>query len=102
MAENYNIGVRRVFYRARKFGEGLAVSMDILDPSLNWMVGLSFTEAGGGLYYLDFNFATEGTYAALLFEDGTKAVSQNFHITDEPGGFLISGSTFRGPSVINT
>lgn len=100
MAENYNTGVRRIFYRAAGFAEGRVITMDVLSPSLTWKYGLEFTEAGGGLYYYDFNFSMEGTYAALLYENGKKVTSQNFQVRDELGT-RITNST-PGPSVINS
>ena len=102
MAENYKIGKQRIRYRSRQFKEGKTVTMDILNPSLNWTNGILFTEVGKGVYFLDFDFSQEGTYTALLYEDGEKSTSQNFYISKEEGQLSISTiSIFRGPSVIN-
>ena len=102
MAENYKIGKQRIFYRSRQFKEGKTITMDIFDPSLNWTNGILFLEVGKGIYFLDFNFSQEGTYTALLYEDGEKLTSQNFNISkNEENNVIFLPPTFRGPSVIN-
>ena len=102
MAENYKLGKQRIFYRSKQFKENVAITADMLDPFLNWTINIHFEEAGKGLYYIDFDFAHEGTYVVLMYEDGEKVLSQNFFISSDPsGGLTFLDSGFKGPSVIN-
>lgn len=103
MAERYSLGVRRLFHRAKGFQESLSVTMDILNPLMGWEKDIILVETGGGLYYTDYNFQLKGTYVSVVYENGVKVTSQNFHISeDDPGPTSSFGSVFRGPSVINT
>lgn len=102
MAERYSRGIRKLFYRAKGFHELLAVTMDILDPFMIWEKNISFIEAGGGLYYSNYNFKFDGTYVAVMYENGTKVTSQNFYISEGESTSSFTFNTFKGPSVINT
>jgi hypothetical protein len=104
MAEVYQIGTQRIFYRSRQFKTGKVVTMDILDPDLIWIYDVMFTEVGSGLYFYDFNFLAHGTYVAVVYEDGEKVVSQNFLVTTNtfPSFFEVDTIPSKGPSVINT
>lgn len=99
MAENYTTGVHRLFYQAKSFQEGLVVTMDILSPLLVWEEGKVLTEKGKGLYYIDYDFSTPGSFAVVLYEEEKKVVAQNFCITSRSIFFAPSSS--RGCSVIN-
>jgi hypothetical protein len=102
MAENYKPGVRTIFYRSKQFKEGLTVTMEMLNPSRNWTTGIEFVEAGKGLYFVSFDFLYEGTYVALMYENGKKITSQNFFVSDDgPQSSDFTGLVFKGPSVIN-
>lgn len=105
MAENYSIGQHRLFHRATRFQEGLLVTADVLSPLLVWEEGVELTESDKGLYYIDFNFTMVGAYVFVIYEEGKKVVTQNFHIIAIANiGSTIGNLTFggsKGPQVIN-
>lgn len=86
MAERYPSGENRIFYRSIGFREGIVVTMDIISPSLSWNEGILLTEVGKGLYFLDFDFYEDGTYGAVVYENGQEVISQTYLISDEPIG----------------
>jgi hypothetical protein len=91
MAEEYPLGVSKLWYQSKGFIEHLEVTADFRSPSLSKETGLVFTEDGDGLYYLDFHFQEVGVYNALIYENGVKTVSQNFRCFKPYRG--ISGNT---------
>lgn len=80
MAEIYNPGPVRLWYRSSGFKEGLIVTGDFRGPNDLYHNDLQFTEDGDGLYYLDYNFTKFGTYVLLVRENDTKMTTQNFLI----------------------
>jgi len=81
MAELYSTGTNRILYRAETFGTEKTVTAYFWNPSLEKSDLQTFTEIEQGLYYLDYNFASEGTYIGLFYEDGTKKASQVFRVS---------------------
>ena len=90
MAEIYNPGPVRLWYRSSGFKEGLIVSGDFCGPNDLYHNDLQFTEVGDGLYYLDHVFTVQGNYVLLVRENDTKATTQNFSIV--PSGQMKSGN----------
>jgi hypothetical protein len=82
MAELFSTGVNRVLYRSRGFAVGKVVTAYIWSPSLAKSSLLTFTSVGEGLYYLDYDFAAEGTYLGKFFEDGIPTVAGVFRVSD--------------------
>jgi len=97
MAENYTIGIHRLWYKSRGFVEGLSVTVDFLSSSLRKFEDLAFVEESGGRYYLDFEFDEYGDWVATVYENGEKVSCQGYYISTAPIG--IRGG-FRGPNVI--
>jgi hypothetical protein len=82
MAELYNVGTNRISYRARKFAPGKVVTGYIWTPALVQSSLLTFAEIGEGLYYLDYDFADEGTYIGKFYEDGVPSTTGVFRVSD--------------------
>jgi len=80
MAELYSIGVNRISYCARRFALGKNVSAYMYSPALVKSNLLPFAEMGEGLYYLDYNFAEEGTYHGKFFENGVPSIAGVFRV----------------------
>jgi len=74
MPEVFKLGVERLIYKSRNFLAGKNVTSRIWNPSLEQSSLLSLTEIGQGVYYLDFNFTSKGTYFGVFYEEG-EAVS---------------------------
>jgi len=80
MAELYSIGTNRISYRAGKFASGKAVTAYMWTPALVKSSLLPLTEIGEGLYYLDYDFADEGTYMGKFYEDGVPTTTGVFRV----------------------
>jgi len=93
MAEKYTIGLVRLWYKATGFKEGLNVTADLIKPDLTKEIGITFTEAGEGMYFVNYNFKHTGSYVSIMFENGDKKVSQNFNIVRRSG--------FGGKNLLN-
>lgn len=93
MAELYSIGVNRIVYRSVSFATGQTVTAYFWNPSLTKSALQTFTELELGLYYLDYNFTTCGTYLALVFENGVSKQSGVFRVSSLAS--LGSGATSK-------
>ena len=82
MAELYTTGVNRIVYRSVGFATGLTVTAYIWSPTLVKSALQTFTEVELGLYYLDYNFASLGTYMGTFYEGGTAKASGVFRVTE--------------------
>lgn len=76
----YNIGINRLFYKAEGFAEGKEVTFTMWNPLLEKSGLHSLEELEGGLYFIDFNFDCEGTWAGLFFENGIKKTPAIFRV----------------------
>jgi len=81
MAELYITGVNRIVYRSVKFATGLTVTAYIWSPTLVKSALQTFTEVELGLYYLDYDFASLGTYFGLFYENTVAKASGVFRVT---------------------
>lgn len=81
MAELYKTGSNRLVYRSVGFATGLTVTAYIWSPALEKSDLQTFTEVELGLYYLDYTFATMGTYFGLFYEDDVAKTSGIFRVT---------------------
>jgi len=84
MAELYDIGSNRVVYRAESFTAGKTVTAYFWNPSLAKSALQTFTEIELGLYYLDYNFASVGTYIGLFYENGVAKTTGIFRVIALP------------------
>jgi len=66
-------GSGRIFYKATGFQAGLTVTAYLWSPSLVKTALQTLTEISDGLYYLEYDFDTAGTWPMLFMEDGVKA-----------------------------
>jgi len=98
MAELYNTGVNRVIYRAEAFGAGKTVTAYFWNPSLVKSDLQTFTEVELGLYYLDYDFTTTGTYIGLFYENDVAKVNGVFKVSTETvtALFAKTGITAEG------
>lgn len=81
MAELYTTGVNRIVYRSVGFTAGLTVTAYIWSPTLVKSALQTFTEVELGLYYLDYDFASVGTYMGTFYEGGVAKASAVFRVT---------------------
>ena len=68
----------------------------IVDGTLfNNYTDVVLIENGGGIYYFDYNFDSEGVWHGTFYEDEVKVASQNFRIRRSflGRGFLSWGSS---------
>ena len=105
MAELYTTGTNRIAYRAESFATGKTVTAFIWSPALVKSALQTFTEVELGLYYLDYNFASIGTYLGLFYENAVAKASGVFRVTElasEDGGNIaaIKAKTDNLPSGI--
>ena len=82
MTELYSTGVSRLSYRARGFAIGKVITAYMWTPDLAKSGLLTLTEVGEGLYYIDYDFATEGTYQGKFFENGIPSTTGVFRVSD--------------------
>ena len=102
MAEQYEPGRQRIFYRAANFATGLTVTVNLVDPDLNNDTTIELDEVDmesiPGLYCFEYTFR-EGNYVAYFYEGGALKWSQAYSIRKNlVGGFR----PFLGDNVINT
>ena len=71
MAEIYPLGQNRIFYKASKDKDGLVVTANIFDPSLEVKSHHVFTKVPETqrIYSADVDFYTEGIWIAIFYED---------------------------------
>lgn len=105
MPELYTTGSNRIVYRSVGFATGLTVTAYIWSPALVKSDLQTFTEVELGLYYLDYDFASLGTYFGLFYEGGVAKASGVFRVTElasEAGGNIaaIKAKTDNLPSGI--
>jgi len=81
MAELYTTGANRIVYRSVGFAAGLTVTAYIWSPTLVRSALQTFTEVELGLYYLDYDFASVGTYMGTFYEGGVATASGVFRVT---------------------
>jgi len=80
VAEIYQKGWNRIVYRSTNFKEGLNCSVDLYDPSLDFVDHLELHEVSGGLYFFDFLFNFTGTWIGVFFEGGQRTTSKAFGV----------------------
>lgn len=85
MAELYTTGTNRLVYRSVGFATGLTVTAHIWSPALAKSDLQTFTEVELGLYYLDYDFASLGTYFGLFYENDVAKTSGVFRVTELAG-----------------
>lgn len=82
MAELYKTGINRIVYKAQGFAEGKAVKAYLWSPSLEKSALQTFTEIELGLYYLDYNFTSAGTWIGLFYENDIAKTFGTFRVTE--------------------
>ena len=82
MAELYTTGVNRIVYRSVGFAAGLTVTAYFWSPTLVKSALQTFTEVELGLYYLDYDFASAGTYMGTFYEGGVATASGVFRVRE--------------------
>ena len=82
MAELYTTGVNRIVYGSVGFAAGLTVTAYIWSPALVKSALQTFTEVELGLYYLDYAFATIGTYMGIFYEGGVAKARGIFRVRE--------------------
>lgn len=82
MAELYATGVNRIFYKSVDFNTEKVVTAYIWNPSMVKSALQTFTEIELGLYYLDYNFANEGSYVGLFYENAVRLAFSSFRVTN--------------------
>lgn len=103
MAELYTIGTTRIIYKAEGFGIGKTVTAYLWSPTNVKSSLQTFTELELGLYYLDFNFTTAGTWTGIFFEGGVAKTLGVFRVKElglEATLTAIKGKTDLLPSGI--
>jgi hypothetical protein len=98
MAEEYSLGLARLWYRSAGFKEKISVTADIWSPTLIKEFNHPFIEAGYGLYYCDYVFTEYGSYIALVYENAVKKSSQSFIVVSN--NHINTSSRNKGPSVL--
>ena len=102
MAEQYEPGLQRIFYRSTSFKTGLTVHVELDRSKFDVdTVSIPLEEISNkmGLYYFDYVFQ-EGVYLASFFENGVGRGTQVYNIRSS-GGFGSSlVRPYLGPSVI--
>jgi len=105
MAELYTTGANRIVYKAESFATGKTVTAYFWSPALVKSALQTFTEVELGLYYLDYNLVSTGTYLGLFYENAVAKASGVFRVTElasEAGGNIaaIKAKTDNLPSGI--
>jgi len=81
----YESGRTRLFYKAKGFREGVAVTAKFWGEDLTALQIQTFTELEEGLYYLDYCFPDIGVYVAIVYEDGVKTLAKVFRVLNQFG-----------------
>jgi hypothetical protein len=98
VAEQYEEGLQKIFYRATSSKVGLSVSVKIsrsTDEEHSTHILLSESIYNPGVYFFWYVFF-EGTYLATFFEDAVSTISQVYSICKE----RVVVSRARGPNVV--
>lgn len=82
MAELYTTGVNRIIYKAEGFATGKTVTGYLWSPAKVKSSLQAFTELELGLYYLDFDFASAGTWTGVFFEGGVAKTPGVFRVKE--------------------
>ena len=82
MPELLRTGVERIAYKAKGFATGKTVTAYIWSPTLVKSLEQALTELEDGIYYLDYNFSTEGSHIGIFYEDGVPQTFTTFRVTD--------------------
>jgi len=88
MAEQYEPGTQKIFYRAWKFATGLTVTVQLihfigLDINKGDVISLYEVDVSQfpGLYCFDYPFLV-GNYVAYFYENGIPSISQAYNIKE--------------------
>jgi len=103
MAELYTTGINRVIYKAEGFATGKTVTGYLWSPAKVKSSLQTLTELELGLYYLDFDFASAGTWTGVFFEGGVAKTPGVFRVKElglEATLTTIKGKTDLLPSGI--
>lgn len=82
MAELYKTGINRLVYKAEGFASGKTVKVYLWNPDLEKSALQTFTEIELGLYYLDYNFVSPGTWIGLFYENDVAKTTGIFRVTE--------------------
>ena len=85
MALNTPYGINRLIYKATNFETGVSVEAYVYNARGEKSGPYAFTELGDGLYYYDFNFNIYGTWAFLLYEEGSLKTHSTYKVIAWPG-----------------
>ena len=99
MVELLKLGINRIAYQSNNFITGKTVNASIWSPTSSaWNSGNLFTEAGEGIYYLDYNFPVTGAYIFKFAENGTSQTTSAYRVwdTDSVVGYISSNLKFTG------
>ena len=88
----YGLGTKRIVYKSQSFLTGLTVTCYIWDPNLVESALKTLTEVSDGLYYLDYNFTSFGTWFGIFYENGVKSAHGTFRIVDTSGFGALHGA----------
>lgn len=69
----------RIFYKATSFAEDVEVTAIFIKPDLTQSSIYTLTHWGGGLYYLDIEFISDGEYCGKFFEDSVAKTIKTFN-----------------------
>ena len=89
MLEPLVVGDNRVVYQAGGLQDGLTITVQFWNPSLEVSSLLSLEELGEGLYYIDFDFDSEGAWIGLFFENGVKKGTQVYKVAVLASGLVV-------------
>ena len=93
MAERYEPGIQRIFYRAANFASGLIIRVSFVCPDLIKSVGIILDEVDiiefPGLYCFEFDFQ-EGNYVAYFYEGINLKASQAYSIRKPFVGDIVN------------
>ena len=98
MAEQYEPGKQRIYYRAGGFGTDVVVKVYFIDPDLKKspLEPITLTQVDKvnfpGLYYFEYDFL-EGNYVAYFYEDTGRQLYYRLEIRWASGVNIDHGTT---------
>lgn len=95
MADWYEPGIVRIYYKSTGFKPDFVVTADVFLPGGTWVDGVGVDNIGNGVYCLEYEFVKEGSYLAIFAEDGVKKTIRQFDIK-----WLVRETSTRSRTIV--
>ena len=101
MADLYEPGMARIYYKSAGFRAGVLVTVDMLLPDFEWVENIRLQDVDGGVYFFLWYFKNTGSYLGVFKENGVKTFIRQFEVRYLAAGTGTSRRTGSGDNLIN-